>query len=96
MATVAELVKRKLGVEKVALSEEELKSGKSVVGDLKREDVVEIAREKMGDMGASSLKAAVKCVLGTLVSMRYVSVEGKPAKEALRDLEAGRWDDLLG
>jgi len=69
-------------------------AGSQAVGDLKREHIVKIARMKLESMNTTSLKAAVKQVLGTAVSVG-VTVEGKHPKEAIRDVDAGLWDDLL-
>ncbi len=76
------LIKKELGIEKGS------KAGE-VVGDLPFEKVVEIAKKKMGDMGVKSLKAAVKNVLGTCVSMG-VTVDGKPPKEVIKEIEEGK------
>ncbi len=76
------LIKKELGIEKGS-------KGGEVVGDLPFEKVVEIAKKKMGDMGVKSLKAAVKNVLGTCVSMG-VTVDGKPPKEVIKEVEEGK------
>lgn len=94
MVKVSELIKKELKVEKVKLDESEKAKGKESVGDLKMEQVVKIAREKMGDMMVGSLKAAVKTVLGSMVSMP-VTVEGKKPKEILREVEDGKWDEVI-
>ena len=45
-------------------------------------------------MLAKTLKSAVKEVIGTCVSMR-VKVEGKDAKEIMRDIEAGKYVGVI-
>jgi len=64
------------------------KTGREFVGDLSMEQVIKIAEMKKGEMLAYSLKAAVKEVLGTAVSMG-VSVEGKHPKEVQRLIDEG-------
>ena len=64
------------------------KTGREFVGDLSMEQVIKIAKMKKGEMLAYSLKAAVKEVLGTAVSMG-VSVEGKHPKEVQRLIDEG-------
>ncbi len=64
----------------------------NIVGNLTIDQVVKIAKMKQPAMLASSLKAAVKEVIGTCVSMG-VTVEGKPAKEVIREIEQGAYED---
>ncbi len=64
----------------------------NLVADLKMEQVVKIAKMKRDSMLAASLKAAAKEVVGTCLSMG-ISIEGKPAKEILEDIDAGKYDD---
>ncbi len=63
-------------------------TGREFVGDLSMDQVVKIAKMKKGEMLAYSLKAAVKEVLGTAVSMG-VSVEGKHPKEVQKLIDEG-------
>ncbi len=83
------LLIREIGVEKGSGE-----AGSKAVGDLKREQIVKIAKMKFESMNTTSLKSAVKQVLGTAVSVG-VTVEGKHPKEAIEDVDAGLWDDLL-
>lgn len=64
------------------------KTGREFVGDLSMEQVIKIAKMKKGEMLAYSLRAAVKEVLGTAVSMG-VSVENKHPKEVQRLIDEG-------
>lgn len=91
---VSSLIKKELGIEKAKLTEEDLTAGKTSVGDLKMEQAVKIAKQKMQDLLAKSLKAAVKQVVGTCVSMK-VTVEGKNPKEIIKEIDEGKWDDIL-
>jgi len=91
---VASLIKKELGVEKVKIGEEEKAKGVESVGDLKMEQVVKIAKLKRKGMLVGNLKAAVKSVLGTAVSMP-ITVEGKPPKEVLKEVEEGKWDQAM-
>ncbi len=87
--TTAALIVKEAGVEKGSSA-----PGREAVGNLSMEQVVRIARLKRGDMRAKTLKAAVKQVLGTCVSMG-VTVEGKHPKEVIREVEEGVYDDLI-
>jgi large subunit ribosomal protein L11 len=48
----------------------------------------------MPSLKVKSLKAAVKTVIGTCISMG-VTIEGKNPKELLAELESGKYDDVL-
>jgi len=58
------------------------------------EQVVKIARAKIGNLIVKGLKSAVKTVLGTCVSMG-VTVEGKDPREIQKEIDEGVWDHLL-
>lgn len=62
------------------------KAGHESAADLKFKDVVEVAREKLPDLNVKSLKAAIKCVLGTMVSMGF-TVEGHHPKEVQKNID---------
>src|SRR3989304_8556415 len=57
---VAELIKKKIGIEKGTG-----KAGREEAGKLTRSQVEEIAKEKMGDLNTDTLEAAVRVVAGT-------------------------------
>ncbi len=74
------------------LKKEISESGKEKNVELKK--VIKIAKEKMGDMFVSDLKAAVKTVLGVAVSMG-VKVDGKSPKKVIKEINEGLHDSLL-
>ncbi len=61
---VAEMIKKKIGLEKGAA-----KVGTETVGTLSLDKVEEIAQEKMKDLNTDDLEAAKKVVMGTARSM---------------------------
>ena len=72
-------------------------SGKAkheMVADILIEQVIKIAKMKETATLGKSLKEKVKEVIGTCQSMGIL-VEGKPAKETLRDIEAGLFDEEI-
>ncbi|NPA22172.1 MAG: 50S ribosomal protein L11 [Candidatus Micrarchaeota archaeon] len=71
----AELIKKEAGIEKGSGA-----PGSEVAGDISLEKVIEIAKSTFGKSEAKSLKARVKEVLGTCVSMG-VTVDGKDPRE---------------
>ena len=64
------------------------------IGNMSMEQIVRIANIKNNDVLARNLKAAVKEVLGTSVSMG-VTVEGKDPREVQKDVDEGKYDELL-
>lgn len=62
--TVAEMIKKTAGLEKGAAS-----VGREIVGRLRRDQVKKIAEDKMPDLNATDVNAAIKIVEGTARSM---------------------------
>jgi large subunit ribosomal protein L11 len=65
------------------------------VGDLTMEQVVRIAKVKLPQLLASTVKGAAKELLGTCVSMG-VTVEGKDPREVQNEINEGNYEDLFG
>jgi large subunit ribosomal protein L11 len=61
------------------------------VGELTMDKVVSIAKNKISGSYASTLRSAVKEVVGSCVSMG-VKIEGKDPREFMHEIEAGKWD----
>ena len=70
------------------------KPNTDLVGDLTMDKVVSIAKSKISGSYAASIRSAVKEVVGSCVSMG-VKVEGKDAREFMKEIEAGKWDSKL-
>ncbi|MCX8171196.1 MAG: 50S ribosomal protein L11 [Candidatus Bathyarchaeota archaeon] len=64
------------------------------VGNLSIEQVVKIAKIKRSKLLARTLKAAVKEIVGSCVSMG-VTVDGKDPKMVLREIDEGKYDDVI-
>ncbi len=64
------------------------------IGNVSLEQIVRIAKVKSNNVLARDLKGAVKEVLGTSVSMG-VTVEGKDPREVQKDIDEGKYDELL-
>jgi large subunit ribosomal protein L11 len=83
------LIKKEAGVEKG--------SGKALiehVADLRIEQVIKVAKMKEDNLHGKTPKARVKEIIGTCNSMG-VMVEGKHARDTLRDVEAGKFDEKI-
>lgn len=83
---VAELIKKEIGIEKGSGMPHDTK-----IGNIAIEQVIGIAKTKMPGMLAKDLKAGVKLVLGSCVSLG-VMVESKNAKEIGKDVDSGMYD----
>lgn len=64
------------------------------VGNLSMQQVMRIAKIKRQELLSKTLKAAVKEVIGTCVSMG-VTIEGKEPKDILREIDEGKYDKIL-
>src|SRR3989338_7928747 len=82
----AALIKKEAGIEKGASNPLTEK-----VADMVIEQIIKIAKAKEDALLGKTLKAKVKEVIGTCHSMGIL-VEGLPAREALRAVEAGKFD----
>lgn len=69
-------------------------AGTKIVGNLTMEQVVKIAKIKKPTLLAKSMKAAVKEILGTCLSMG-VTVEGKDPREIQKEIDEGKYDNAL-
>ncbi|GBC71476.1 50S ribosomal protein L11 [Candidatus Calditenuaceae archaeon HR02] len=87
-STIA-LIAKEAGVEKGSGT-----AHKQTVGDLSLEGLIRIAKLKMEQLRATSLKAAVLSVAGTCLSMG-VTIDGKNPKEFIEELRMGKYEELL-
>ncbi len=92
---VSSMIKKEIGIEKAKLTEEDTTAGKTVLGSITMEQCVKIAKMKINEMLVKDLKSAVKQVVGTAGSMTGIQVEEKSAKEVLKEIDEGKWDELL-
>ncbi|MDT7876025.1 MAG: 50S ribosomal protein L11 [Sulfolobaceae archaeon] len=64
------------------------------IGNLKMEQIIDVAIKKKPQLTAKTLKAAVKSILGTARSIG-ITVEGKDPKDVVKEVDTGKYDDLL-
>lgn len=64
------------------------------VGNLAFQQLISIAKSKIQDSYAKTLKAAVKEVLGSCVSMG-VKVEGVDPRQLTKEIDSGKYDEFL-
>jgi len=82
-----EIIKKEAGIEKGAGNRE------APAGDVKLETLVKIAKAKSNSLG-KGLNEKLKEILGTCLSMG-VTVEGKNAREMIREINEGKHDSII-
>ncbi len=65
------------------------------IGDLSMQQVKKLAEMKLEALTSTSVFAASREIIGTCNSMA-VYVEGKPAKEMQKEIQAGNWNGFFG
>ncbi len=83
---VSELLKKELNIAKGSAQQKKFQSAGASI-----EQIISVAKTKMQNLLAKDLKAAVKLVAGTCVSLGIL-IEGKPAKEVVHEIEEGKYD----
>ena len=86
---VAELIKKELGIEKAAGEHKKLKAGNLAI-----EEVIKIAKIKFPNMLSKNLKAGIKSVVGSCVSLG-VLIENKNGKEIEKEITSGLYDNEI-
>ncbi len=92
---VSGLIKKEIGLELAKITEEEKTAGKTTTGNISIEQCVKIAKMKMDGLLSKNLKNAVKVVVGTCNSLTGVMVENKRPKEVIKEINEGKFDQLL-
>lgn len=87
--TTAALIVKEAGIQKGSG-----KPSTEKVGNLSMAQVIKIAQIKRSKLLAKSLKAAVKEIVGSCVSMG-VTVDGKDPKLVLREIDEGKYDSII-
>jgi large subunit ribosomal protein L11 len=83
---VSELVKKEIGIEKGSGQPNTIK-----VGNLPIETLISVAKTKMPSLLAKDMKAALKLIVGTCVSLG-VLIDNKEAKEIEIEIESGNYE----
>lgn len=69
-------------------------SGKNQIGNISMDSVAKIARLKLNDTYARSIKSAAKEVIGAAQSLG-ITIEGRSSKEIIKEVNEGKWDSKL-
>ncbi len=85
--SAAALILKEAGIQKGSGT-----SGTEWVGDIGIDSVVKVAKTKLDNSYATSLKSVVKSIVGTCVPLG-IKIEGKTPKEITIEINEGKWDD---
>lgn len=86
---VSEILKSELGFEKGSGEAHRYK-----VANAAMEQIISVAKTKSPSMLVNDIKAAIKSVIGSCVSLGIL-IENKTAKDVLREVELGKYDKLI-
>ncbi|MBT3404764.1 50S ribosomal protein L11 [archaeon] len=86
---VSELLKKQLGLEKGAGEQKKIQAGNASI-----EDIISVAKTKLPNLLCKDLKAAVKTIAGTCVSLGLL-IENQPAVKIASEVEAGKYDNEI-
>ena len=89
MPTTSALIVKEAGIQKGSGA-----PSTETAGNLSFEQVVKIAKIKMPGLLARNLKAAVKEIVGTCLSMG-VTVDQKNPKTVLKEIDEGKYDEFI-
>jgi len=93
--TISTSIKKELKIDKAKISEEDKAKGVTSIANITMDQVVKITKEKRNSLSAKDFKSVVKQVIGTIVSMQGILVEGKKPKEIIQEINEGKWDNLI-
>jgi len=86
---VSELLKKELGAEKGSGDHKQIN-----VANASIEQIISIATTKFPDLLSKDLKAAVKTILGSCVSLGIL-IENKSPKEIINEIDEGKYDSEI-
>ncbi|MCH7969167.1 MAG: 50S ribosomal protein L11 [Thaumarchaeota archaeon] len=85
--SVAALILKEVGIQKGSGT-----PGTEWVGDIGMDSVVKVAKTKLDNSYATSLKSVVKSIVGTCMPLG-IKIEGKTPKEITTEINEGKWDE---
>ncbi|MEA3414023.1 MAG: 50S ribosomal protein L11 [Nanoarchaeota archaeon] len=86
---VSELLKKEAEIDKGSKMQARFKSG-----NLSIEQIINVAKQKMGNLLCNTLKTAVKTVVGSCVSLGLL-IESKTPQEIEKEIEEGIYDKQI-
>jgi len=86
---VSELIKKEIGIEKGSATQKKIK-----VANASIEQIISVAKTKFPDLLSKDLKAAVKTVLGSCVSLGIL-IESKTPQEVILEIQQGKYNSEI-
>jgi len=86
---VSELLKKEIGIEKGSATQKKIK-----VANASIEQIISVAKTKFPDLLSKDLKAAVKTVLGSCVSLGIL-IESKTPQEVILEIQQGKYNSEI-
>ena len=83
------LIKKEIGIDKGSSNPKT-----EIKGNVSMQQIKNVVEMKIEKLASYKMKSAAKEIIGVCNSMG-LTVEGKPAKEAIKEINEGKFDDLL-
>jgi len=83
------LIKKEIGIDKGSSNPKA-----EIKADISMQQIKNVVEMKIEKLASYKMKSAAKEIIGVCNSMG-LTVEGKPAKEAIKEINEGKFDDLL-
>ena len=83
------LIKKEIGIDKGSSNPKA-----EIKGNISMQQIKNVAEMKLEKLASYKMKSAAKEIIGVCNSMG-LTVEGKPAREAIKEIDEGKFDDVL-
>jgi large subunit ribosomal protein L11 len=88
------LLKKEVGIDVAKITKEEKEKGKRWVGNISFEKVLKVTKLKEKELEGKDLKAKVKQVLGTCLSL-HLLVDNKDPRDVIKEVDKGVYDNYF-
>jgi large subunit ribosomal protein L11 len=88
------LLKKEAGIDVAKITKEDKEKGKKWVGNISFEKVLKVAKLKEKELEGKDLKAKVKQVLGTCLSL-HLLVDNKDPRDVIKEIDKGIYDNYF-
>jgi large subunit ribosomal protein L11 len=88
------LLKKEAGIDVAKITKEDKEKGKKWVGNITFEKVLKVTKLKEKELEGKDLKAKVKQVLGTCLSL-HLLVDSKDPRDVIKEIDKGTYDNYF-
>jgi large subunit ribosomal protein L11 len=88
------LLKKEAGIDVAKITKEDKEKGKKWVGNISFEKVLKVTKLKEKELDGKDLKAKVKQVLGTCLSL-HLLVDNKDPRDVIKEVDKGIYDSYF-